>query len=173
MRRATAVPGNLKSKDYKMELKAGKKAPSFSGVDQDGLKISLADFKGKKLALYFYPKDDTSTCTVQACNLRDGFKMLAKKGIEVIGVSPDDRTSHLKFIGKHKLPFRIIADTERKVIEKFGLWAEKSMYGRKYMGVLRTTFLIDEKGIIRKIIEKPKSSDHSNEILEEWKKAEK
>jgi peroxiredoxin Q/BCP len=145
-----------------MVLEVGKKAPSFSGVDQDGQKISLADFKGKKLALYFYPKDDT--CTVQACNLRDGFKMLAKKGIEVIGVSPDDESSHLKFIGKHKLPFRIIADTDKKVIEKFGLWAEKSMYGRKYMGVLRTTFLIDEAGKIVKIIEKPKVKEHAEEI---------
>jgi len=147
-----------------MELTAGKTAPSFSGVDQDGQKIALADFKGKKLALYFYPKDDTSTCTVQACNLRDGFKMLAKKGIEVVGVSPDDTSSHLKFIGKHKLPFRIIADTDRKVIEKYGLWAEKSMYGRKYMGVLRTTFLIDETGKIVKIIEKPKVKEHADEI---------
>jgi peroxiredoxin Q/BCP len=147
-----------------MELTAGKKAPTFSGVDQDGQKIALADFKGKKLALYFYPKDDTSTCTVQACNLRDGFKTLAKKGIEVVGVSPDDTASHLKFIGKHKLPFRIIADTERKVIEKYGLWAEKSMYGRKYMGVLRTTFLIDEAGKIVKIIEKPKVKEHADEI---------
>ena len=147
-----------------MELTAGKKAPTFSGVDQDGQKIALPDFKGKKLALYFYPKDDTSTCTVQACNLRDGFKTLAKKGIEVVGVSPDDTASHLKFIGKHKLPFRIIADTERKVIEKYGLWAEKSMYGRKYMGVLRTTFLIDEAGKIVKIIEKPKVKEHADEI---------
>jgi peroxiredoxin Q/BCP len=147
-----------------MELTGGKKAPTFSGVDQDGQKIALADFKGKKLALYFYPKDDTSTCTVQACNLRDGFKTLAKKGIEVVGVSPDDTASHLKFIGKHKLPFRIIADTERKVIEKYGLWAEKSMYGRKYMGVLRTTFLIDEAGKIVKIIEKPKVKEHADEI---------
>lgn len=164
MKPGTAVHGNGPSKEYKMELIAGKKAPAFSGVDQNGQKISLADFKGKKLALYFYPKDDTSTCTVQACNLRDGFKMLAKKGIEVIGVSPDDESSHLKFIGKHKLPFRIIADTERKVIEKFGLWAEKSMYGRKYMGVLRTTFLIDETGKIVKIIEKPKVKEHAEEI---------
>ena len=164
MKRVTAAPVNGKSKDNKMELTVGKKAPSFSGVDQDGQKIALADFKGKKLALYFYPKDDTSTCTVQACNLRDGFKMLAKKGIEVIGVSPDDQSSHLKFIAKHKLPFRIIADTERKVIEKYGLWAEKSMYGRKYMGVLRKTFLIDEAGKIIKVIEKPIVKEHAAEI---------
>lgn len=147
-----------------MALEVGKKAPAFSGIDQDGNKIKSADFKGKKLALYFYPKDDTSTCTVQACNLRDGFHELQSKGIEVVGVSPDDTKSHQKFIGKHKLPFRIIADTDKTVIEKFGLWAEKSMYGKKYMGVLRTTFLIDEDGKIVKIIEKPKVKEHASEI---------
>ncbi|MFZ9262859.1 MAG: thioredoxin-dependent thiol peroxidase [Chitinophagaceae bacterium] len=147
-----------------MSLLEGKKAPSFSAKDQDGATIKLSDFKGKKLALYFYPKDDTSTCTVQACNLRDGFKMLAKKGIEVIGVSPDDEKSHTKFITKHKLPFRIIADTDKKLVEKFGVWGEKQLYGNKYMGVFRTTFLIDEKGIIIKIIAKPKVKEHSKEI---------
>ncbi len=147
-----------------MSLLEGKKAPSFSAKDQDGATIKLSDFKGKKLALYFYPKDDTSTCTVQACNLRDGFKMLAKKGIEVIGVSPDDEKSHTKFITKHKLPFRIIADTDKKLVEKFGVWGEKQLYGNKYMGVFRTTFLIDEKGIIVKIIAKPKVKEHSKEI---------
>lgn len=147
-----------------MSLLEGKKAPSFSAKDQDGATIKLSDFKGKKLALYFYPKDDTSTCTVQACNLRDGFKMLAKKGIEVIGVSPDDEKSHTKFITKHKLPFRIIADTDKKLIEKFGVWGEKQLYGNKYMGVFRTTFLIDEKGTIVKIIAKPKVKEHSKEI---------
>ncbi|MFZ9686576.1 MAG: thioredoxin-dependent thiol peroxidase [Chitinophagaceae bacterium] len=147
-----------------MSLLEGKKAPSFSAKDQDGATIKLSDFKGKKLALYFYPKDDTSTCTVQACNLRDGFKMLAKKGIEIIGVSPDDEKSHTKFITKHKLPFRIIADTDKKLVEKFGVWGEKQLYGNKYMGVFRTTFLIDEKGIIIKIIAKPKVKEHSKEI---------
>jgi thioredoxin-dependent peroxiredoxin len=147
-----------------MSLLEGKKAPSFSAKDQDGATIKLSDFKGKKLALYFYPKDDTSTCTVQACNLRDGFKMLAKKGIEVIGVSPDDEKSHTKFITKHKLPFRIIADTDKKLVEKFGVWGEKQLYGNKYMGVFRTTFLIDEKGTIVKIIAKPKVKEHSKEI---------
>ena len=147
-----------------MSLLEGKKAPSFSAKDQDGATIKLSDFKGKKLALYFYPKDDTSTCTVQACNLRDGFKMLAKKGIEIIGVSPDDEKSHTKFITKHKLPFRIIADTDKKLVEKFGVWGEKQLYGNKYMGVFRTTFLIDEKGIIVKILAKPKVKEHSKEI---------
>lgn len=147
-----------------MALQEGKKAPSFTAKDQDGNSIKLSDFKGKKLALYFYPKDDTSTCTVQACNLRDGFKMLAKKGIEVIGVSPDDEKSHTKFITKHKLPFRIIADTDKKLVEKFGVWGEKQLYGNKYMGVFRTTFLIDENGVLVKIISKPKVKEHAKEI---------
>jgi peroxiredoxin Q/BCP len=147
-----------------MSIQEGKKAPSFTAVDQDGEKLKLADFKGKKLALYFYPKDDTSTCTVQACNLRDGFKMLEKKGITVIGVSPDDGKSHLKFIAKHKLPFRIIADTDKKLVEKFGVWGEKQLYGNKYLGVFRTTFLIDENGVVVKVIVKPKVKEHAAEI---------
>ena len=147
-----------------MQVQEGKKAPSFTGKDQNGESIKLSDYKGKKIALYFYPKDLTSTCTVQACNLRDGFKALAKKGIEVIGVSPDDEKSHLKFIAKNKLPFRIIADTDKKVIEKYGVWGEKQLYGNKYMGVFRTTFLIDEKGIVVKIIAKPKVKEHDKEI---------
>ena len=147
-----------------MSIQEGKKAPSFTAIDQDGEKIKLADFKGKKLALYFYPKDDTSTCTVQACNLKDGFKMLEKKGIVVIGVSPDDEKSHLKFIAKHKLPFRIIADTSKKLVEKYGVWGEKQLYGNKYMGVFRTTFLIDENGVVVKVIATPKVKEHAAEI---------
>jgi peroxiredoxin Q/BCP len=147
-----------------MSILEGKKAPTFSAIDQDGEKIKLADFKGKKLALYFYPKDNTSTCTVQACNLRDGFKMLEKQGIVVVGVSPDDEKSHLKFIAKHELPFRIIADTDKKLVEKFGVWGEKQLYGNKYMGVFRTTFLIDENGVVVKIISKPKVKEHAAEI---------
>ncbi len=147
-----------------MSILEGKKAPTFSAIDQDGEKIKLADFKGKKLALYFYPKDNTSTCTVQACNLRDGYKMLEKQGIAVVGVSPDDEKSHLKFIAKHELPFRIIADTDKKLVEKFGVWGEKQLYGNKYMGVFRTTFLIDENGVVVKIISKPKVKEHAAEI---------
>ena len=147
-----------------MSILEGKKAPTFSAIDQDGEKIKLADVKGKKLALYFYPKDNTSTCTVQACNLRDGFKMLEKQGIVVVGVSPDDEKSHLKFITKHELPFRIIADTDKKLVEKFGVWGEKQLYGNKYMGVFRTTFLIDENGVVVKIISKPKVKEHAAEI---------
>jgi len=147
-----------------MKLAEGKKAPSFTAKGQDGSAIKLSDFKGKKLALYFYPKDDTSTFTVQACNLRDGFKALSKKGIEVIGVSPDDQKSHVKFITKHKLPFRIIADTDKKLVEKYGVWGEKQLCGNKYMGVFRTTFLIDENGVVVKIIAKPKVKEHAKEI---------
>lgn len=147
-----------------MSILEGKKAPTFSAIDQDGEKIKLADFKGKKLALYFYPKDNTSTCTVQACNLRDGYKILEKQGIAVVGVSPDDEKSHLKFIAKHELPFRIIADTDKKLVEKFGVWGEKQLYGNKYMGVFRTTFLIDENGVVVKIISKPKVKEHAAEI---------
>ena len=147
-----------------MSILEGKKAPTFSAIDQDGEKIKLADFKGKKLALYFYPKDNTSNCTVQACNLRDGYKMLEKQGIAVVGVSPDDEKSHLKFIAKHELPFRIIADTDKKLVEKFGVWGEKQLYGNKYMGVFRTTFLIDENGVVVKIISKPKVKEHAAEI---------
>lgn len=147
-----------------MSILEGKKAPTFSAIDQDGEKIKLADFKGKKLALYFYPKDNTSTCTVQACNLRDGYKMLEKQGVAVVGVSPDDEKSHLKFIAKHELPFRIIADTDKKLVEKFGVWGEKQLYGNKYMGVFRTTFLIDENGVVVKIISKPKVKEHATEI---------
>ena len=147
-----------------MELTEGAKAPTFTAVDQDGNKITLADFKGKKLALYFYPKDDTSTCTVQACNLRDGFGDLEAKGIVVIGVSPDDAKSHLKFIGKHALPFPIIADTEKNLAIKYGVWGEKQLYGKKYMGIIRTTFLISETGKLVKIIAKPKVKAHAEEI---------
>jgi len=165
MKQVMLCQKNFKSQETNhMSIQEGKKAPSFTAVDQDGEKIKLADFKGKKLALYFYPKDDTSTCTVQACNLRDGFKLLEKKGITVIGVSPDDGKSHLKFIAKHQLPFRIIADTDKKLVEKYGVWGEKQLYGNKYMGVFRTTFLIDENGVVVKVIAKPKVKEHSAEI---------
>lgn len=146
-------------------LQEGDKAPAFSGINQDGKKISLSSFKGKKVILYFYPKDLTSTCTVQACNLRDNYKSLTKKGYVVIGVSPDTVELHQKFIGKNELPFILIADTEQEILKKYGVWGEKSMYGRKYMGVIRTTFVIDEKGKIEKIFLKPKSAEHAQEIM--------
>ena len=146
-------------------LKEGDKAPAFKGLDQEGQQVKLADFKGKKIILYFYPKDMTSTCTVQACNLRDNYRSLTKKGYVVIGVSPDDVKSHQKFIAKNSLPFILIADMEQKIVNDYGVWGEKSMYGRKYMGVHRTTFVINEKGIIERVILKPKSSVHAEEIL--------
>jgi thioredoxin-dependent peroxiredoxin len=146
-------------------IEKGTKAPAFKGVDQDGNKIALSDFKGKKLALYFYPQDATPTCTVQACNLRDNFASLQKEGITIIGVSPDDAASHKKFEAKQQLPFRLIADTAHSIIDAYGVWGEKQLYGRKYMGLHRTTFLIDEKGKIKHIITKPKSKDHAAEII--------
>jgi peroxiredoxin Q/BCP len=149
-------------------LAEGKKAPSFKGKDQNGKTISLADFKGQQVVLYFYPQDDTPTCTVQACNLRDNFGLLRNKGFAIIGVSPDEVAKHKKFETKHELPFTLIADPELAIIEKYGVWGEKSMYGKKYMGLLRTTFLIDKNGVIKKIFNKPKSKEHAKEILEAW-----
>ena len=147
------------------QLEEGQKAPAFSAPDQTGKTVRLSDFKGQKLILYFYPKDMTSTCTVQACNLRDHHRELAEKGWSVVGVSPDDESSHQKFISKNDLPFTLLADTDQTILNKYGVWGEKSMYGRKYMGVIRTTFLIDSKGVIRHIIRKPQSSKHAQEIL--------
>ena len=146
-------------------LKEGDKAPAFTAKDQDGNKVSLKDFAGKKVVLYFYPEDNTPTCTVQACNLRDNIGVLNEHGFTVLGVSPDDEISHQKFIEKQSLPFTLLADPEHKIIEEYGVWGEKNMYGKKYMGLLRTTFVIDEKGIIKKIFKKPKSKEHAQEIL--------
>jgi len=149
-------------------LTAGQKAPTFKEKDQNGKEISLADFKGKKVVLYFYPEDNTPTCTVQACNLRDNFSTLKKKGIIVLGVSPDEVKKHKKFEEKFDLPFTLIADPEHHIIDKYGVWGEKQLYGRTYMGLHRTTFLIDEKGVIKKIFLKPKSKQHTEEILKAW-----
>lgn len=149
-------------------LKEGSKAPVFKAVDQDGEEVSLADYKGKKLVLYFYPQDDTPTCTVQACNLRDNYSLLKKKGYQVLGVSPDSVKSHKKFGNKFDLPFPLLADEDKKIINKYGLWQEKQLFGRKYMGVVRTTFLIDEEGKIFKIIDRPVSKNHAEEIVEAW-----
>lgn len=149
-------------------LQAGDKAPAFSLKNQDGKKVSLKDFKGHKLVLFFYPKDMTPTCTVEACNLRDNYSALQKKGIHVIGVSPDDETSHTKFIGKHELPYTLLADPEQVMLNAYGVWGEKSMYGRKYMGVLRTTFLINEDGKIHDVITKVEAKNHAAQILKVW-----
>lgn len=149
-------------------LKAGDKAPNFSLKNQDGKKVALKDFKGQKFVLFFYPKDMTSTCTVEACNLRDNYSALQQQGIAVVGVSPDDETSHQKFIGKHELPYTLLADTEQTMLNAYGVWGEKSMYGRKYMGVHRTTFLINEDGKIHDVIVKVEAKNHAAQILNVW-----
>ena len=149
-----------------MELKVGDKAPAISSKDQNGNPISLKDYLGKKVVLYFYPQDNTPTCTTQACNLRDNYGAIKKAGFEILGVSVDNEKSHKKFIDKFQLPFSLIIDTEHKIVNDYGVWAEKTMFGKKYMGTLRTTFLIDEKGVITKIIEKVKSAGHTAQIFE-------
>ncbi len=146
-------------------LKEGDKAPMFTGIDQDGKKISLADHKGKKLVLYFYSEAGSPTCTIESCNLRDNYSLLQKNGFEVLGISPDTSTTQKKFEIKYKLPFRLIADNENKITAAYGVHDMKKLFGREYMGILRTTFVIDEKGIIQKIFTKPKNKAHAEEIL--------
>lgn len=150
-------------------LKEGDKAPEFKGVDQNGKSISLDDYKGKKVVLYFYPKDNTPGCTNEACDLRDNYKDLTGKGFDVIGVSPDSESSHQKFIGKYDLPFRLISDPEKEILNLYNAWGEKKMYGKSYQGVLRKTFIISEDQTIEKIIEKVKTKDHTNQIYQELK----
>jgi thioredoxin-dependent peroxiredoxin len=151
------------------QLKVGDKAPDFSGINQDGRRISLSDFSGKKLIFYFYPKDNTPGCTAEACNLNDNYNSWLGRGFEVVGVSPDSVESHRKFREKFGLKFDLIADTDKKIIQAYNTWGEKSMYGKKYMGVLRTTFLIDEKGIIQEVFEKVETKDHTKQILNKFK----
>jgi len=143
----------------------GDKAPAFTGKDQNGDKISLSNYKGKKLVLYFYSEAGSPTCTIESCNLRDNYSLLKKKGFEVLGVSPDDEKTQKKFEIKYKLPFPLIADPENKITEAYGVHDMKKLFGREYMGILRTTFIIDEKGTIRKIFHKPKNKAHAQEIL--------
>lgn len=150
------------------QLQEGDKAPAFTAKDQNGNKVSLSSLKGKRVVLYFYPEDDTPTCTIQACNLRDNYALLKREGFTVLGISPDEEKKHKKFEGKYDLPFTLLSDPEHKVIDKYGVWGEKQLYGRKYMGLHRTTFLIDEKGVIRKIFIKPKSKIHAEEIVHAW-----
>ncbi|MBX9852279.1 MAG: thioredoxin-dependent thiol peroxidase [Cytophagaceae bacterium] len=148
-----------------MALKAGDKAPDFTGRDQNGEKVKLSDFKGKKVVLYFYPNDDTPGCTAEACNLRDNYSRLKKANFEILGVSANDEISHQKFIKKFSLPFTLIADTDKKINEQYGVWREKTTFGKTYMGTVRTTFVIDENGIISEIIDKVNNEDHTNQIL--------
>ena len=148
-------------------MNIGDKAPEILGINEKGEEIRLNDYKGKKIVLYFYPKDNTSGCTTEACNLRDHYEELQQAGYAVIGASVDREKSHQKFIEKHALPFPLIADTDKKLVEQFGVWGEKSMYGRKYMGTFRTTFIIDEEGFIERIItsKEIKTKEHAAQIL--------
>ncbi len=150
-------------------LEVGKKAPDFSLLNQDGNKISLKDYLGKKVVLYFYPKDDTSGCTKEACSFSADLPKFSKVDAIILGVSPDSVKSHKKFSEKYKLKFDLLADEEKKIVEKYGVWKEKSMYGRKYMGVERTTFIIDENGKIKKIFNKVKVEGHNKEVMESLK----
>ncbi len=141
------------------------KAPLFTGTDQNGNKISLKDYRGKKLVLFFYPADNTPACTTEACNLRDNYLLLKQNGLEVVGISPDDEKSHQNFIEKHNLPFTLIADKNVAIAQKYGVWGLKQLYGREYIGLHRTTFIIDEKGTIIKIFIRPKNKAHAEEII--------
>ena len=147
-------------------LKAGDKAPDFTSKDQNGNTVSLGQFAGKKVVLYFYPKDDTPGCTAEACDFRDNYQGLASKGIEVLGVSIDDEKSHQKFINKHNLPFTLLADTDKQIVAAYGVWGEKNMYGKKYMGTNRTTFIIDENGVIEHVITKVDTKSPTAQVLD-------
>ncbi len=146
-------------------LEEGNTAPDFKAKNQNGEEVKLSDFKGKKVILYFYPKDNTPGCTAESCNLRDNYNALIEKGFEVIGVSPDSEKSHVNFISKHELPFTLISDPDKKVLKAYGAWGEKKMYGKVYEGVLRTTYVIDEGGKIIKVFPKVKTKEHSEQIL--------
>ncbi|MEA5403355.1 thioredoxin-dependent thiol peroxidase [Arcicella sp. DC2W] len=148
-----------------MKLAIGEKAPDFEQKDQDGNLVKLSDFEGKKVILYFYPKDDTPGCTAQACNLNENLPALQAKGFEIIGVSIDGQKAHQKFIKKYDLKFTLLSDEDHQLVEAYGVWVEKSMYGKTYMGTARTTFIIDEKGIITDIIEKVKTKEHTSQII--------
>ncbi|PJJ84176.1 thioredoxin-dependent thiol peroxidase [Mucilaginibacter auburnensis] len=147
-------------------LKAGDKAPEFTANDQNGQAVSLADFKGKIVILYFYPKDDTPGCTAEACDFRDNYQSLQAQGYQVIGVSTDDEKSHKKFVTKHSLPFPLIADTDQSIVQAYGVWGEKNMYGKKYMGTMRTTFIIDADGVISHVISKVDTKASSQQVLD-------
>ena len=148
------------------KLKVGDKAPYFEGVNQSGKKVSLNDFAGKKLILYFYPKDDTPGCTAESCNLNDNYDAWLEKGFDVVGVSPDSEKSHQKFVKKFGFRFNLIADTEKEILQTYDVWGIKKMYGKEYMGVLRTTFVINEAGVIEQVFEKVDTGDHTNQIID-------
>jgi peroxiredoxin Q/BCP len=148
------------------ELKEGQQAPDFTGKDQDGNTVTLGQFKGQKVVLYFYPKDDTAGCAAEACDFRDNYAGLKAKGITVLGVSIDDEKSHQKFISKHSLPFTLLADTDQSIVTAYGVWGEKNMYGKKYMGTIRTTFLINEEGTISHIIRKVDTKNSTAQVLD-------
>ncbi len=147
---------------------AGAPAPDFAAPTQDGSTLRLSDYKGRKVALYFYPKDDTPGCTAQACSLRDHMAELQQAGIAVVGVSVDSAASHAKFADKYALGFPLVADEDHRIVEAYGVWGERSMYGKTFMGIRRTTFLIDEEGMIRKVIDKPNTAEHAAEVLAAW-----
>jgi peroxiredoxin Q/BCP len=149
------------------ELKVGDPAPAFTAKDQNGKTITMEEYRGKKVVLYFYPKDNTPGCTAEACDLRDNYSRFQKEGYEILGVSADSEKSHQNFIAKYQLPFRLISDPDRKVLEAYGAWGEKKMYGKSYMGILRKTFVISEEGTVEKIIEKVKTKEHSQQIFSE------
>jgi thioredoxin-dependent peroxiredoxin len=149
------------------KLHEGDRAPAIDAVDQNGKKITLEEYRGKKVVLYFYPKDNTPGCTAEACDLRDNYSAFLEKGFEVIGVSADDEKSHRKFAGKYQLPFRLIPDVDKKILQDYGAWGEKKLMGRSYMGILRMTFIINEEGIIEKIFEKVNTKEHSRQIFSE------
>jgi thioredoxin-dependent peroxiredoxin len=158
--------GNNQQKHTAMSgLKVGEKAPGFNGKDQDGNNVSLTQFKGKKVILYFYPKDNTPGCTAEACNLRDNYDLLMKKGFEIIGVSADDEKSHKNFIAKNVLPFALLADKEKIIIKAYGVWGKKKLYGKEYEGINRMTFIISEDGLIEKIFTKVDTKNHTDQIL--------
>ena len=148
-----------------VQLKEGLKAPWFEGTDQEGKVVKLSDFTGKKIVLYFYPKDNTPGCTAEACNLRDNYGLLLKQGFAVVGVSMDSEKSHKTFAGKYSLPFPLIADTSKKIINDYGVWREKKLYGKSFLGIARTTFIIDEQGVIEKIISQVETKNHTDQIF--------
>lgn len=150
-------------------LQKGDQAPAFKAIDQNGKTISLSDFKGKKLVIYFYPKDDTPGCTKEACNLRDNHERLLNEGFAVVGISPDKETSHKKFAEKYQLPFSLLPDPELEIIKAYGAWGKKNMYGKEYEGLLRTTFIVNEEGIVEDVIKKVKTDDHANQIFKSIK----